>query len=881
MRQVVISGISASEGFNIASGRILVLLEAPSLLGDVNGDGRPDLLLLDPDYGNNAGAAHVIYGAAAPPTGPIDLPTLSAEQGFRLVGPEFTRTGTTGFAVGDVNGDGRADLLVRTNYYTVVLAPTEPPGAEVQISSLDAARTFRILDSDTSDNIGLVAPIGDVNGDGIGDFAMGKFVREFTEDGTQLFRTALKVAYGIPADSLHDIDASSDAPSGAFRIAIPGNTSIFLPPRAAGDFNGDGVADFVFSYFDRSTGAETVVMLYGKPGGLDGDIDLAALTATQGFRIAASSGGGANYAAGDFNGDGQFDLAVGDSKADGEVGRVAILYGSAGGLAGDVDISALTASQATVIRGGGSPMPRFGRTVDNVGDVNGDGVDDLGIGSQGDTFIIYGQPGGWPGSPAVTSFGTTAGFQLSFVFGQNMSAAGDQNGDGIGDVVALDAHGRNYGVVYGKPDPLARTGTAAPDILRGAGADDTLSGGAEGDWLRGFRGRDTLDGGDGDDALDGGFGADTLRGGAGNDTMIGDYGDDTTGASADSMDGGNGDDGLRGGAGADTLIGGRGHDTLEGHAGINLLNGGDGNDYYALQAPGDIIRERSGRDTAEVSFNYVLNGALEDVVLNGGVPISVRGNTLDNRMQNLSGSATMSGMEGADTLLGGIGNDSLRGGTGNDTADGAEGADTLAGEDGNDTVAGAGGNDLLYGGNGADRLEGGDATDLLNGQAGADTLLGADGNDSASGGTEDDLLIGEAGDDMLTGEAGADTLDGGFGVDRLYGGAGADIFRFSAVPATGNRDTVYDFAAGTDRIQFTLDVFGSFGLVAGSLATQAAHFVANTTGNANAAGVAQIIHETDAGRIWVDLDGIGGAPRQLVLTLVGNPALTAADIVFA
>jgi VCBS repeat-containing protein len=85
---------------------------------------------------------------------------------------------------------------------------------------------------------------------------------------------------------------------------------------------------------------------------------------------------------------------------------------------------------------------------------------------------------------------------------------------------------------------------------------------------------------------------------------------------------------------------------------------------------------------------------------------------------------------------------------------------------------------------------GGGGKDTLIGTAGADLLLAQSNNDTLTGEGGNDLLCGDSGGDTLSGGGGDDSLGGGSGTDRLTGGSGAD--RFSGGSGT---DTTTDFAA--------------------------------------------------------------------------------------
>jgi VCBS repeat-containing protein len=81
---------------------------------------------------------------------------------------------------------------------------------------------------------------------------------------------------------------------------------------------------------------------------------------------------------------------------------------------------------------------------------------------------------------------------------------------------------------------------------------------------------------------------------------------------------------------------------------------------------------------------------------------------------------------------------------------------------------------VRVGGNGDDRVTGGAGADLMFGQNGNDTLTGGDGNDLLCGASGNDTLSGGVGDDSLAGGGGNDRLTGGLGADRFSGGTGTD-----------------------------------------------------------------------------------------------------------
>ena len=115
---------------------------------------------------------------------------------------------------------------------------------------------------------------------------------------------------------------------------------------------------------------------------------------------------------------------------------------------------------------------------------------------------------------------------------------------------------------------------------------------------------------------------------------------------------------------------------------------------------------------------------------------------------------------GGNDVLNGLGaGDCLTGGAGNDRMNGGDGSDTLEGESGNDVALGGAGNDRANGGSGRDRLSGGAGNDSLNGVSGNDSLSGGAGNDRLSGSTGNDKLSGGSGKNRYSGGSGNDTIN--------------------------------------------------------------------------------------------------------------------------
>jgi len=315
-----------------------------------------------------------------------------------------------------------------------------------------------------------------------------------------------------------------------------------------------------------------------------------------------------------------------------------------------------------------------------------------------------------------------------------------------------------------------------------------------------------------------------------------------------------------------------------------------GHDWLNLSATtGDMRVDLRGMTFGTTSLVWgSLAGSFEHVVMGDGDDI-VLGNGANGKLY---------GMRGDDRIYGGPGNDFLDGGQGNDTLWGEAGHDTLTGGTGIDSLRGGTGNDLYYYTPGASIVEvegGGDDkvitevtygltvhTEKLvlagssaiggSGNGSDNTIWGNSADNSLNGAGGDDTLLGGAGEDLLIGGLGDDVLDGGAGNDVLIGGAGADVFRFTTTPAPWNVDTITDFTPGVDEIHLSRAVFGA--IAPGPLS--AAAFAANAAGTAQD-GADRIIYETDTGYLWYDRDGAGGAAPVKFAEITAGLDLTAAD----
>ena len=216
-------------------------------------------------------------------------------------------------------------------------------------------------------------------------------------------------------------------------------------------------------------------------------------------------------------------------------------------------------------------------------------------------------------------------------------------------------------------------------------------------------------------------------------------------------------------AGAVTLPGGGTYEVL--------INGGDlvvriagGAEQFRRSVASVSVLEIAGSAGADVIKILSSGGTVATPILFTG------GQGADQFDASLvTGATTLIGGSGNDTLAGGFDDDFIIGGSGSDVVTGGPGDDLLFGNGGNDSLNGGSGNDIINGGNGRDSIDGGQNADVLSGGRGPDTIVGGEGDDRIRGGGGRDLLDGDDGEDTLIGGPGPDNLAGGLGNDTLNG----------------------------------------------------------------------------------------------------------------
>jgi hypothetical protein len=342
------------------------------------------------------------------------------------VGRRSAAVNTAWGAAADVNGDACADVLVGAHIDNRAFVHH---GAATGVGAA-AATTLSGLEGDAEYGFS-VAGLGDIDGDGYGDVAVGVpgFQQVFIYRGG---------ASGV---------ASAATP---FVLRGPGMSRFGHAVNGAGDVNRDGYADLVVG----APSAQRAYVFYGRAAGFDTtpSVTLEPPSTAQRFGYSANT-------AGDVNGDGYSDVVVGTYGAD----RAYVFLGGAAGLS------------TTGVELRGPAMSDFGKAVGGS-DVNGDGYADVLVTTfQTNTLYVY--QGSMAGVP-TTATTTVRGPEGNNDYGDAVADLGDVNLDGFADVAVgapLDDRVFVYhGAAAGLGTTAARTlegpaGGAFGHALAGAG----------------------------------------------------------------------------------------------------------------------------------------------------------------------------------------------------------------------------------------------------------------------------------------------------------------------------------------------------------------------------------------------------------------------------
>ncbi len=335
------------------------------------------------------------------------------------------------------NSTGPANDGEVEDYRFEITAPSEGLVAQYSVieSGINGAPTIPLHDGFGK----AMANMGDVDGDGVADIAVGSP----WDSTTGQFRGAVRVLFMNQDGSVKSSSKIAHSLGGG--PALPNDSNFGLSVTSIGDLDGNGVSELAVGAPGTWEYGKVFVLFMNANGTASRSTELASgingIPLLSGYK----SFGTSVASIGDLNGDSIPDLAIGDSKDKGSNFYSGAVYICMMNADGTVKESVRIAHGVN----GGPVLPQdeyFGTSVALVGDVDGDGISDIAVGAVGESgptgyrsgavFVLMMTTEGKVRTSIKIANSTNGGPALKGGqrLGTSLTSLGDLDGDGIPDL---------------------------------------------------------------------------------------------------------------------------------------------------------------------------------------------------------------------------------------------------------------------------------------------------------------------------------------------------------------------------------------------------------------------------------------------------------------
>ena len=322
-----VSSINGTNGFEIDNDDSVGGLAGTSVAaGDINGDGKDDVIIGAPNALGGAGKTYIVFGSSSTWGAPTPIPVLLSQltgstgingtNGFVANGVNAGDHSGTSVAVGDINGDGVADLIIGA------------PHAPGQLTRVDAGSTYVVLGSTTTwtgftpVSLSALAGVTGVNG-----------TNGFRLDGSTGEQSGTAVAAGCSINGTGTATLLIGAPLAGDSTAVNCAPGFLFNSDASRNHKSYSNSYAVFGATNGWRYAKNLCALNGD----NGDHKI-----TNGFYIpgALNESLGKSLASGDINGIGNCAVAIGAPDASSHHGYVYVGSEPSSGWGQSLDLTA-------------------------------------------------------------------------------------------------------------------------------------------------------------------------------------------------------------------------------------------------------------------------------------------------------------------------------------------------------------------------------------------------------------------------------------------------------------------------------------------------------------------------------------------------------------